>query len=348
MTPIRSILAATDFSVDGTNAVCRAALLAQRHGARLSLLHVVDPAGFGPLRGWFSRSTDIDLKTSQARSTLRQFAAEVIGRYDVMATFEVRVGDALEELLRASERADLVVLGQRGKNPLKDLVIGKTADRLLRTCRTPVLVVKQSVEGPYRRVLVPVDLTPCSDAAVRVAATLAPELGIRVFHAVDSTPDAMLRRADVPEAVIRRSKERQDAGISARIRRGVAKLGLDSRRMSFVLARGPAVRLTLLQAQELRADLIVAGRQGHSTMARFLLGSVSSRLLAESSCDMLVVPRPVDLPIPSRVLAQVRSSRRDTPIDTAGLARGAAALAAAMTNAQVPAAATRALDRRTV
>ena len=55
MTPIATILAATDFSPDGNNAVRRAALLARQLDARLTLLHVVDQAGFEPLRGWFSR-----------------------------------------------------------------------------------------------------------------------------------------------------------------------------------------------------------------------------------------------------------------------------------------------------
>lgn len=38
--PFTSILAATDFSIDGNNAVRRAALLAHEHGARLTLVHV--------------------------------------------------------------------------------------------------------------------------------------------------------------------------------------------------------------------------------------------------------------------------------------------------------------------
>lgn len=40
MPPFTSILAATDFSIDGNNAVRRAALLAHEHGARLTLVHV--------------------------------------------------------------------------------------------------------------------------------------------------------------------------------------------------------------------------------------------------------------------------------------------------------------------
>lgn len=342
MTPFRSILVATDFSVDGTHAVRRAALLAREHDARLSLLHVVNPAGCKPLREWFWPSIDIDLKSAQARATLRRFAVEIAGQHDVVADIEVRVGDALEEMLRASERADLLVLGQRGNNPFKDLVIGKTADRLLRTCRGPVLIVKRSADVAYRRVLVPVDFTPSSDAAVLAASELTPGVAIQVFHAFSSTREAVLREADVPEAVIRESRAREEAGVIARMRRRVARLGLDSRRMSFTLGRGPAARSALHIAQTLGADLIVAGKQGRSTMAALFLGSVSKRLLAGSSCDMLIIPRPPSEPVPLRALARVRSSGHDAAIDTASLARGTAAMAGSLSSAQVPAAATRA------
>ena len=332
MTQFRSILVATDFSVDGNNAVRRAALLAREHDARLSLLHVVKPAGCKPLREWFSPSIDIDLKSAQARTTLRRFAAEIAGRHDVVANLELRVGDALEEMLRASERADLVVLGQRGSNPFKDLVIGNTADRLLRTCRRPVLIVKQAAEGPYRRVLVPVDFTPSSDAAVGAAALLAPDAGIHVFHALRSMREAGLREADVPEAVIRASRAREEAGVIARMRRSVARLGLDSRRMSFTLGRGSAAR-PALHSQTLDADLIVAGKQGRSTLAPFLPGSDSNRLLAGSRCDMLIVPRPASEPAPASAVALARSSGHDATIDTVSLAWSAAAMAGAATGA---------------
>lgn len=263
MNSLRTILAATDFSADGNNAVHRAALLARQHDARLSILHVVTPAGSHLWRGWFRRS--IDLEIAQARATLRRFAAEIASRHDVVAKVEVRVGDSDAELLRASENVDLLVLGERGNNPLKDLVIGKTAHRLLRTCRTPVLVVKQAAHAPYRRVLVPVDFTPSSNAAMRSALSLAAGVGIQFFHALSSTRETVLREADVPAAVIRESRAREEDGARARMRRGVVRLGLDSRSMSFALGRGPAVHSTLLQAQRLDVDLIVAGKQRRST-----------------------------------------------------------------------------------
>lgn len=202
MTSFKSLLAATDFSVDGNNAVRRAALLAHEHGARLHILHVVKSAGCKPLRDWFYPSLDVDLRTAQARGALQRVAVEITGAYDVAPTIEVLVGDPFESLLRASERADLVLLGRRGRSRFGSLLVGRTAERLLRTCRRPVLVVRTPVEQPYGQVLVPIDFTASSDAAIRVAAQLRREARMQVFHAINSQRDAVLRDADVPEHII--------------------------------------------------------------------------------------------------------------------------------------------------
>lgn len=331
MTSFNSLLVATDFSVDGNNAVRRAALLAHEHGARLHVLHVLDAAGCKPLRDWFSPKIDIDLKAAQARAALRRVAVEISGAYDVTPTVEVVAGDPLDELLRASEGADMVVLGQRGRGRFKGLLVGTTVDRLLRTCRRPVLVVKTAVEQPYRRVLVPIDFTASSDAAIRVAARMRREAVMHVFHAIHSRREAVLRDADVPEHIIRETRLREEAGRSARMRRKVAGLGLDSTPMSFALAHGPAVSSTLLHAQELGADLIVAGKQGRSSLGGFLLGSVSSRVLSGSECDMLVVPRPRNESPPRAASARAPRLVSLAHPDNAAPAQQAAAHAAALT-----------------
>jgi len=346
MTPFTSILVATDFSIDGNNAVRRAALLAHAHGARLKLVHVLDPAGCKPLRDWFSPSIDIELKGVQARESLRRFAVEIAGRYDVSASLEVMVGEPLETLLRASERAELLVLGRRGHSRFKALLVGGTVDRLLRTCRRPVLVVKTPVERAYRRVLVPIDFTAPSEAAVQLAARVARDGGLHVFHAINSHREAVLRDTDVPEHLIRESRLRQEAGTLARMRRKAARVGLDSTRMSFAVAHGHPVWSILGHAHKLGADLIVAGKQGRSTLGEFLLGSVSRRVLAESTCDVLIVPRPGKEPLVHRAPAQMRRTEPTAHADTAALAQSAAALSGASTHAAWPETAESSLSRR--
>lgn len=292
MTSINSILAATDFSVDGNNAARRAALLAHELGARLRILHVLDAAGRKPLRDWFSPKPDVDLDAAQARDALRRLALEISRAHDLTASIEVAVGDPFEILVQASEHVELVVLGRRGQRRFKGWLEGRTVDRMLRIGRRPVLVVKKSVQRSYRRVLVPIDFTATSDAALRVADQMRRETGLLVFHAIESHREAVLRDADVPEHVIRETRLMEEGEITARMRRKVAGLGLRHTPMNYALAYGQPVRTTLRHAESLAADLIVAGTQGRSIWRSLLLGSVSSRVLCEASCDMLIVPQP--------------------------------------------------------
>lgn len=294
MTPISSILACTDFSVDGHNAVRRAALLAQAHDARLHVLHVVNRDGCKPLRDWFAPTMDIELKAAQARDALRRAAVEILGAFDVPATIEVRIGDPIATPMEASEHADLVVLGRQGHSQLETLLIGRTADRMLRMCRRPVLLVKKAAGLPYGRVLAPVDFTTSSDSALRFAARLARGAQLHVFHATDTYVESVLRRSDVSDAVIRGVRVREQAAADARMRDAIARLGLSSAPVSFTVGRGRPDLQALQCAWAVGADLIVAGKQGRSVIADFLLGSVSGRLVEQATCDVVIVPTPRD------------------------------------------------------
>ena len=331
MKSIHSILAATDFSVDGNNAVRRAALLAHELGARLRILHVLNAAGCKPLRDWVSQKPDVDLDAAQARGALRRLALEISGAYDLTASVEVAVGEPFENLMQASEHADLVVLGRRGPGRLMGWFEGHTVDRMLRVCRRPALVVKKSVHGSYRRVLVPIDFTATSDAAIRVAHRMQRETGLHLFHAIESHREAVLRDADVPEHVIRETRLMEEGEFNARMRRQVARLGLDSTPTKYALAYGPPARSTLRHADRLAADLIVAGKQGRSTLRSFLLGSVSSRVLSEATCDTLIVPQPQETSPPQA--AETITPQRDSVscAHSAALAKSAAAHAGAST-----------------
>lgn len=269
----------------------KAALLAEQHGARLTMLHVVDPAGSQALRRWFSPTIDIELKTMQTRATLRRFAKEIIGRHGVAPKFDVLAGDAFEEIHARSERADLVVVGRRGSMAsLKDLVAGSTAQRLVRLSRKPVLVVKRGNIASYRRVLVPVDFTDKSEAALAAAACLARDASLHVFHAQHPRDEFEMQMADVPSDAIREFRAMERGVSRARIHEMIDKAGLRDRPVFASVAHGDAVHMTLEQEKLLCADLIVAGKHGRSAMADLLLGSVSRRLLAGSACDVLIVP----------------------------------------------------------
>ncbi len=323
MSPFRSIIAATDFSVDGNNAVRRAMLLARQHEARLTVLHVIDEAAFPPVREWLSVPLATSIQVEQAQVMLHRLIRDVSDPRDTPVAIDVQTDNSLCALLRASEQSDLLVLGQRPGNRFKALLLGHTAHRVVEQCRGPVLVVKRSADVSYQRVLVPFDFTPVSDSAAVLAATLAPDIDLQFFHALGVRKDVLLRHASASAQTIRAALELEDEGIVARMRRKIARLGLDNREMSFGVERGLADSTILQQGSSRQVELMVVGRESRSRTAEMLLGSTSGKLLKRSACDILIVPRCKDRQMP----AAVRGA--EAMVDSPRLSRSTAAFAKA-------------------
>lgn len=289
--PPRSILAATDFSEDAGHAIARAAMLAASLPARLSLLHVVSAPMLVALRAMLGSTGGQDaeaLMTTEARESLDALAA-LLGRPDSEVACEVRVGKVVDEVLAAAARHDLLVLGPRGSNPLRDLILGTTAERLLAKSVRPVLVARQPAHEPYRQVVVALDFSPDSVAALRAAAELAPGAELAAVHAFDLPFEGKLLAAGIREDEIQRYRTQARLDAMRGIERAASQAGLDPMRVSRVVQQGHAGRTLLEQAEHMGADLIVLGKHGESVLEELMLGSVTRHVLSDAKCDVLVV-----------------------------------------------------------
>jgi len=148
MTPrIRKILVPTDFSSPSDLALEYGKALADRFGASLHLLHVLeDPFIAG---AWASEIYVADMP--QLRASLRAEADKRLARalspaererYAV--TTEVRVGSAAPAIREAAEEhgVDLIVMGTHGRSGMAHLLLGSVAERLVRLAPCPVLTVR--------------------------------------------------------------------------------------------------------------------------------------------------------------------------------------------------------------
>src|SRR5690606_10374488 len=132
MKAIRSVLALTDFSGDSGHALRRAVRVASGQGAALALLHVISDAFVAAFRERLSQAPELEARLiAGAEQALEREAAAVADVARVPITWRVRIGAVLSEMLDAAQAADFVVVGARGANPLKDRLLGTTAERLL-------------------------------------------------------------------------------------------------------------------------------------------------------------------------------------------------------------------------
>lgn len=173
----RPVVALCDPAPASTNAAWRAALVARELGSPLLLLHAHRDA---------SRARAIG-------QLLAEHASRIAERTGLDVATEVATGDPLREATRAARDARLVVLGARRNNPLREWVLGTQAERLIRLCRAPVLVVKREANKAYRRLLVPLDLEDDGQAVLSLAAALSRAPMLEVLHALDGREAVSLR-----------------------------------------------------------------------------------------------------------------------------------------------------------
>jgi universal stress protein A len=158
---IREIVFASDLSSASDRAFDHARLLAEGFGAHLVLYHALAVA-----------HGTVDPDELEIRHRVQRAAREHLERRaqgtsvatDVRVERCPSVSDALVSYLLAA-RPDLVVMGTRGRGSLAHLVLGSVAESVLQRARMPTLCVREPEHGvavPYRRLLVPSDLSPSS------------------------------------------------------------------------------------------------------------------------------------------------------------------------------------------
>lgn len=146
MLPIRRIIVPTDFGECSTPAVRLAAEFADKFGAELILLHVVQDLALampdavmptplpGPDLGQLSDSAKVGLANLIERENLARLNPRV----------EVRIGSPVHEVIAAAGdlKADLLCVGTHGRTGLAHLILGSSAERIIREAPCPVLTVK--------------------------------------------------------------------------------------------------------------------------------------------------------------------------------------------------------------
>jgi nucleotide-binding universal stress UspA family protein len=137
--PISTIVLATDLSPASTEATSRAVDLADRLGARLLIVNVLE-------KHRVSGSGSHD-RVDQARAEREAHLVTLVRDArdaSVNAEFLVWEGDPGTSIAAAAEaeNADMVVVGTRGRSGAERMILGSVSDHVVRNAPCPVLVVR--------------------------------------------------------------------------------------------------------------------------------------------------------------------------------------------------------------
>lgn len=281
--------------VDGSEPARRAVRWASREAVRRGLpLRVV--TAFEWMRGQPIGQIGLgesyrDIMLGVAR---RQLAEAVRVAEEEQPALEVQsqlvVGFPIPVLTAEAQRAELVVIGDRGLGGVAGLLVGSVAVALAAHGECPVVVVRGEAEtpDPDAPVVVGVDGSPTSEAALAFAfeAAAARKVPLVAVHTwwdllVDPTMAPLLDWDAI---------EDDEREVLAERLAGWGEKYPDVRVQRLVTRDHPSRALV---EQSLRAQLVVVGSRGRGGVAGLVLGSVSHAVLHRAHCPVAVV-RPED------------------------------------------------------
>lgn len=271
-----SILAVTDFSAQGDNALSRAAHLAAEHGATLKLIYLAYPGEPPP---------------PDAGCRLAHHALQLGQRHDIRVRSVSRIAFTLEDVLPETRCADLLVWGTAPVRGIRAFFLGQPVEGMLRRCQRPVLVVREPANGPYRSLVVAVDFSEASRGLVELGFALNTHAQVELFHAVSTANEGKLRNAEVSEQAIKAYREACRRYAQDRMFWLTDSYDAHRNRVLSAIGYGNPASQAVVQQQRSGAELIVVGKHPSSAVVDLLFESVAQGVLRDSTGDVLVVPR---------------------------------------------------------
>jgi nucleotide-binding universal stress UspA family protein len=270
--PWKSLLAGTDGSDEGQNAVAQALRLAQACGSQLYVLQVVEIVPeFEAVAPDLRCCLEDEIRRQQAATASQAARQGVPLDYRILHSLS-----PFAAILAEAEKIqpDLIILGRYGRTALVRLFMGSVTARVIGLSRANVLVVPGGASLAFRRLLIAADGSEFSRAALTAALAMARQADAQLLGV------AVARE----EGEILEAQELVHQMLTAANQAGVSFLGFSPQGLA---ADEGIIRV----AVDNHADLIIMGSHGRTGFQRLLLGSVTERVIGQAHCPVLVVKK---------------------------------------------------------
>ncbi|WP_433062724.1 universal stress protein [Dactylosporangium sp. CS-033363] len=281
MIPEHSVVVGVDGSRESLQAVVWAAADASRRGRPLHIAHTFTRLPvYAPIAA--QALAQLERGMHEAANAIISEASERAQAVapGVRLTTSIQIESPAQPLLRASERADTLVVGNRGRGGFAGLLLGSVSIELAAHASCPVVIVREADRPPGSeagRVVIGVDGSHDADRALQFAFEQASYRGIGLTAVLAYDPDLPSHRDDL-EDLERRTLAESTAGWTGKYP------DVDFRQD--LVRGGAAERLTERSAG---AELLVVGSRGRGGFRGLLLGSVSQIAIQHAACPVAVV-----------------------------------------------------------
>ena len=290
-----NVLVAIDGSKYGQWALNWVAKLPFVEPPNVTALHVLDSAW---LRLPFRTKLETQRVEARATRTLKAVTKQ-------FATLNLK-GRARKEqgpvaptiLKRAPKRDGLLVVGSKGLDALDRFTLGSVSTNLIHHAPCPVLVVKEEA-APLRRITLATDGSDASAKALAFVLTkFQPDcstgqggrvpIHVSVIHIMARRPLAPIEVGTTIPWIMQRELKVKEVGRKL-VEQSVQKLIEAGFTAEPLCQSGNPAEKIMKAASKQHADLIVMGAKGLAAIDRFLLGTVSTRVVQHATCSVLVV-----------------------------------------------------------
>ncbi len=306
MLNIKKILFPSDFSECAECAYTHAAFLARKHNAELHVLNIQvmpyfegeSPEDYGQraVVSELRQALEARMKALYQQRPEENFPIVLAQRSDTSA--DLAILDYAE-----THEIDLIVMGTHGRHGLEHFLMGSVAERVVRMAACPVLTIREAVVGHQviKRILAPVDFSEFTLPTLLHAKALAelydaelnvlhviPESTLPIAYGMESLASGSTYDMRVTQKVLdERVKEMGETHVPVKTH---VKFGYPVEQIvDFATADGPP-------------DLIVISTHGQKGWKRFLMGSVSERVVRMANCPVFIARsfgKTLVMPIPN-------------------------------------------------
>lgn len=233
----------------------------------------------------------VEREVREREAELRKIAAKLQAS-GVLARVIIRRGDPVEQIVYTAieEAADVIAMTKLGFSAIGRILVGSVADKVVRHSPVPVLLVRAgsfwrrgAQATPPEKILVPLDGSHRALGILTSVQKLARGFGSRItllYVACDKQNGVLpYEDLDRPPASV----------VEKQMRKAAARLRKKGARVSVAVLRGdPAEQILRLQRAQ-RFDLIAMSTHGRSGFERWLLGSVTEKVLKAADVPLMVL-----------------------------------------------------------
>lgn len=275
-----------------------ASVLAQKLGAPVTLLHVIEEDAPSEVHDEPHLSKPEEAEAYLRDAAKRAFPASVKVQTHVHSAPVSDVAKSIVEHADREFKPDLIVTCTHGRGGVRDLLFGSIAQQVVAQGTTPLLLIKPgSAHFELKRILLPLDADSFHDNSLDPGRALAAAFGAELILLSVIPTFGTLRGDEVAtsslmpgatQAVLDLREENAEGHLSQHVK-DLRKAGVAARA---IVARGEPAGTIVRTAEEETADLIILSTHRRAGMGAFWARSVAPTVARLSKTPLLLIPLP--------------------------------------------------------